>query len=388
VSVPPNGDTQVGVLSGNSTSFVVHQFDDQFAVGDRLLLGVYDGTVMSIPDFAFTPPGEIAIPSTTGTPFDSPTTFKVSRNSAFNSTVTLHLHGDAAAAAAGHPEYDILPAPSVTPPAAGDMTQPIWSTDVFIPTTGGTTVAMSDIQTNAMVPGIYTVWLEGHSGIPYNQDRRVPVSVRVQTDANNDGDYNDTATGDVRVSREFSLGQSILSGETASLNGTIDLPLVVSTTSAAATKWAGASPLETPVTLSWDPDSFTDCSLNAASLGMGSIGISTPTVTPAPSGPNDPPDATLTINTLGLASGCYEFVLRGTGINGDGQPVTKLQKVRFTVATTTSSGEYVDIIGFTVFEITDITANDIYGRAVSGIYADPNDMNLRRAQQPRLVPWN
>ena len=22
------------------------------------------------------------------------------------------------------------------------------------------------------------------------------------------------------------------------------------------------------------------------------------------------------------------------------------------------------------------------------IYADPNDMNLRRAQRPRLVPWN
>ena len=385
VSVPPNGDTQVGVLSGNSTSFVVQQFDDQFTIGDRLLLGVYDGTVMSIPDFAFTPPAEIAIPSTTVTPFDGPT-FKVSRNSAFNSTVTLHLHGDAAAAAAGHPEYDILPTPSVTPPAAGDMTQPIWSTDVFIPTTGGTTVAMNDIQTIAMLPGIYTVWLEGHSGIPYNQDRRVPVSVRVQTDANADGDYADI--GDIKVSREFSLAQSVLSGETASLNGTIDLPLVVSTNSAAATRWAGSSPLQTPVSLSWDPSSFTDCSLNAASLGMGSISISAPSVTPAPSGPNDPPDATLTINTLGLASGCYEFVLRGTGINGDGQPVTKLQKVRFTVATTTSSGEYVDIIGFTVFEVTDVSANDIYGRAVSGIYADPNDMNLRRAQQPRLVPWN
>ncbi len=385
VGVPPNGDTQVAVLSGNSTSFVVHQFDDQYAVGDRILLGVYDGTVMSIPDFSFTPPAEIAIPSTTVTPFTGPT-FKVSRNSAFNSTVTLHLHGDADAVAAGHPEYDILPTPSVTPPATGDMTQPIWSTDVFIPTTGGTTVRMNSIQTNTMVPGIYTVWLEGHSGVPYNQDRRVPVSVRVQTDANNDGDYNDA--GDVKVNREFSLTQSLLEGTTASLNGTISLPLVVSTTSAAATKWAGGSGLQTPVALSWDPASFSDCSFNSAALGMGSISISPGSVVPAPSAPNDPADATLTINTLGLASGCYQFVLRGTGINGDGQPVTKLQTVRFTVATTTSSGEYVDIIGFTVFEVTDITSNDIYGRAVSGIYADPNDMNLRRAQRPRLVPWN
>ena len=146
--------------------------------------------------------------------------------------------------------------------------------------------------------------------------------------------------------------------------------------------------MQTPVTLSWDAASFSDCSFNPASLGIGSISISPSSVVPAPSGNNDPADATLTINTLGLASGCYQFVLRGTGINGDGQPVTKLQTVRFTVASTTSSGEYVDIIGFTVFEVTDITANDIYGRAVSGIYTDPNDMNLRRAQRPRLVPWN
>lgn len=385
VSVPPNGDTQVAVLSGNSTSFVVQNFDDQFAIGERLLLGVYDGTVMSIPDFSFTPPAEIAIPSTTLTPFDGPT-FKVSRNASFNSTVTLHLHGDAAAALTGRPEYDILPTPSVTPPAPGDMTQPIWSTDVFIPTTGGTTVAMNDIQTTAMTPGIYTVWLEGHSGVPYNQDRRVPVSVRVQTDLNADGDYADV--GDVRVTREFSLVQSVLTGETASLNGVISLPVVVSTTSASSTKWAGGAGLETPVTLSWDTTSFTDCSLDPQPLGMASISVSPSSVTPAPSGPNDPADATLTINTLGLASGCYQFVLRGTGTNGDGQPVTKLQTVRFTVATTTSSGEYVDIIGFTVFEVTDITANDIYGRAVSGIYANPADENLRRAQRPRLVPWN
>jgi len=47
VDTPPTGDTQVAVLSGNSTAFVVHQFDDQFAVGDRMLLGVYDGTALT-----------------------------------------------------------------------------------------------------------------------------------------------------------------------------------------------------------------------------------------------------------------------------------------------------------------------------------------------------
>jgi hypothetical protein len=32
-------------------------------------------------------------------------------------------------------------------------------------------------------------------------------------------------------------------------------------------------------------------------------------------------------------------------------------------------------------------ANSIFGRAVSGVHADPNDPALRRAQRARLQPW-
>jgi hypothetical protein len=79
--------------------------------------------------------------------------------------------------------------------------------------------------------------------------------------------------------------------------------------------------------------------------------------------------------------------VRGYGTNGDGQPVVHLQPITFTVSTTSSSGSYVDIIGFAVFEVTDVDANSISGRAVSGVYADPNDAALRRAQRARLQPW-
>ncbi len=119
VSTPANGSTQVAVLSGNSTSFVVHQFDDKYKVGDRVMLGMYDGTVMEIPDFALTPPVEISLPASTTTPFDGPTC-KVSRNKAFLSTVTLKLLGDTNAVAAGQPaSTNIIAEPPVTPPAAG-----------------------------------------------------------------------------------------------------------------------------------------------------------------------------------------------------------------------------------------------------------------------------
>src|SRR5918992_3564835 len=120
VSTPATGATQVATLSGNDTAMVVGNFEDVYEVGNRLLLGVYDGTVMEIPDFSITPPSVITLPATTTTPVNGPS-FTVSRNDSFASTVELHLHGDTLAA---NPAYDILPDPPVTPPAPGDMNQP------------------------------------------------------------------------------------------------------------------------------------------------------------------------------------------------------------------------------------------------------------------------
>lgn len=381
VSTPPNGDTQVAVLSGNSTSFVPQLFDDAFRVGDRLMLAVYDSTVMEIPDFSISPPVELTLPSTTVTPYDGPTA-TISRNDDFHSTVTLTLRGDSGASAVGHPEYDILPDPSVTPPATGDMTEPIWSTNVFEPAKNGTPVRLDDMQTNTIPPGIHTVWIEGESGNPYYQRRQVPVPVRVQTDANNDGDYNDA--GDVKVTRDFSLDNSVLDGSTAALGGTISLPLRVSTGNG-TTNWGSGPDAETAVAISWDTDSLTSCSLAPQSLGIGSITFSTASVTPTT---GTGASVTLTINTAGLAQGCYLFTIRAHGTNSNGQPVTHLETVRITVSTTASSGQYVDVIGFAVFQIDAIGGNDIVGHAVTGITADPNDGTLRRAQRARLVPWS
>ena len=381
VSTPPTGATQVGVLSGNDTSFVPHLFDDTFRAGDRVMLAVYDSTVMEIPDFTISPPAEISLPSTTLSAYDGPTT-TISRNADFHSTVTLSLIGDAGATALGHPELDILPDPSVTPPAAGDISEPTWSTNVFEPDKNGTVVNMNDFQSNAVPPGIYTVWIEGESGDPYYQRRHVPVAVRVQTDGNNDGDYSDAA--DVKATRDFSLDNSVLDGSTATVGGTITLPLRVSTGSSTS-NWGSGPAAETTVALSWDTSSLTTCSLTPTPLGMATIGFSSSSVAPST---GTGTAATLTINTAGLAQGCYLFNIRGYGINSDGQPVAHIETVRFTVATTAASGQYVDIIGFAVFQIDSVSSNDIVGHAVTGISADPNDPTLRRAQRARLVPWS
>jgi Flp pilus assembly protein TadG len=357
---PADPNDQVAALSGNDTSMVVGNFSDSYAVGDRILLAVYNGTVMEIPDFAISPPSSFAV-AATGTLVNGPN-FVVSRNDSFNSTVTLHLHGDLEAAAAGHPEYDLVPDPPVTPPAAGDMNQPTWSTDVFIPAKNGTTVQTSNIQTNAVPPGIYTVWLEGHSGNPYFQTRRVPVPVKVGG-----------------ASRDFGLQNSTLSGSAATVGASISLPIYVSTTTASGTRWNSSN------AVSLTTEQFSTCSFAAASIGSGQISMSSGSVVPSASGSGAL--STMTINTAGLAPNCYRFVLRATGTNGDGQPVTHLQPITFSVATTSAGGSYVDIIGFAVFQVTDVSANEITGRAVTGAYADPNVQALRRAQVARLMPW-
>ncbi|MDP9269711.1 MAG: pilus assembly protein TadG-related protein [Chloroflexota bacterium] len=361
ITTPADPDDQVAVLDGNDTAMVVGNFQDVYVGGERLLLGVYNGTVMQIPDFAISPPGAITIDSTAT--ITGPN-FTVSRNDAFNSTVTLHLHGDHDAP---NPAWDLIPGepPSTSAPTAGHMNMPTWSSDVFIPAKQGTTVTMNNLQTQSVPTGIYTVWLEGHSGNPYFQARRYPVPVMVGG-----------------ATRDFSLGNSTLSGSTPTPGGSISLPIYVSTTSASGTKWGATG---SPVALSYDTASFTDCSLNPDTIGAGQITLSDATVTPTTSGSGAL--STLTINTVGLAAGCYRFNLRATGSNGDGQPVVHVQPITFNVATSASNGSYVDIIGFAVFQVTNVDANGISAEAVTGVYADPDDQSLRRAEKARLIPW-
>jgi Flp pilus assembly protein TadG len=361
---PADPNDQVATLNGNDSAMVLGNFNGVYAIGDRILLAVYNGTVMQIPDFAISPPSAITLPATTITPVNGPN-FTVSRNDAFNSTVTLHLHGDVAAVLVGHPEHDILPTPPMSPPGPGDMNQPTWSTDVFIPAKNGTTVSMSGILTTLIPPGTYTVWLEGHSGNPYFQTRNAPVPVKVGG-----------------ATRDFSLANSTTSTAIAAVGGSASIPIYVSTTTASATKWGTTG---SAVALSVDTNSFTDCSLNASAIGPGQLTFSPTSVTPTASGSGAL--STLSISSVGLAPGCYRFHVRAYGTNGDGQPVVHVMPVTFTVATSSSSGSYVDIIGFAVFEVTGADSNSITGRAVTGVFADSADQALRRAQQARLVTW-
>lgn len=351
---PPNGDLQVATLSGHSTGHLMNAFDDLYSPLDRILLAVYDGTVKAIPDFSITPPSEITLPATTAAPTDGPT-FKVARNAAFTGTVTLDLRGDTDAPT---PSDNILPVSGTAPPTAGRMNEPVFAPDNFAPATNGTNVVMEDLSTNAIAPGIYTVWVHGTSSTPV-KSRRLPVAVKIGG-----------------ATRDFGLENSALSGSTDVLGGAMTLQVKVRNKS-----WGGGA-----VGLSWDTGSLTDCLLNPVTAPAGmTVGFSATSVSPG-GGQGTP--STVTVDTDGLASGCYKFNIRARGTNGSSQPVTHLAVATIYVVEQPSEGEYVDIIGFAMFEVTDIDSNTITGRAISEICADPNCAALRRVQRARLIPWS
>ena len=356
---PPTGDLQVATLSGHNTGHLLTAFDEVYDVDDRLMLAVYDGTVRAIPDFAITPPSRITLPATTVTPVDGPT-FRVSKNAAFSGLVDLTLEGDAAAPIVTD---NILPVPGNGPPAPGMMNEPVFSPDVFTPGGGsGTNVEMQDISATVVSPGVYTVWLKGTSTIPV-KSRRHPVAVYVGG-----------------ATRSFNLDNSSLSGSATNLGDPITFSIRVRGES-----WSSAAPA-TQAALSWDSSSLSTCTLSPVTPPAGmTVSFSASAVTPSG---GTGTLSTMTVETDGLASGCYMFTVRARATNSENQPVTRLATVTLYVASEPIEGEYVEIIGFAMFKVTYVDANTVSGRAISPICANPDCAELRQVQRARLIPWS
>ena len=351
---PPDPNNQVAALSGNSTGTAVDAMAVRYAPGDEILVGVYPGQVMSIPDFVVTTPAFIALPETGITA--NAGTLKVSRNQAFSGTVALSTVADTR-----DPD---------SPLVLGSLTIPLLGSDAITylpnpvtPSLGsGTSVLMQQLTTVSAVPGIYNVWIKALAGSPYLTTKYVPVPVKIGS-----------------VVRDFALTADQQAARAANVGDSVAFTLTLQNAPNQNTAFGG------PVTLSVD-----DVSGTAGQYGTGipaaNVSWSSTSVTPTKPGAT----TTLSINTAGLAPGTHRFVVRATGMNGDTIPrkVTHLLPLTLNVGTGTSAMDYVDVVGFAVMRIAEIGSNYVSAYAITPVIADMNDPRLVRGQQARLVPWN
>ena len=340
---PPDPDNQVATMSGNSTGIVIDEVLSRFVPGEEILVAVYPGNVMAIPDFTITPPTTIALPNTGTTA--SGGSIKVSCNSQFlGSQVALTTLADS-----GDPQNPLL-----TGTLTGGANAVTYTPNPASPSLGsGQTVTLTNLVTSGAPTGIYTLWIQGQAGAPYLTTKWEPMSIKVGT-----------------VSRDFTITSDTSIAEVATVGDPATFTFNLKRIGAAY----GAD-----VNLSVD---------GPLPTGIGSVSFSDSTVTPTNgSGTN----STLTINTGTMAPGRHRLVIRATGLNGDStpRPVTHLQQVWVDVATGGSgNSEYVDIVGFAVMRIASMDTNTVSAYAITPVIADPNDSRLRRGQVARLVPWD
>ena len=343
VVTPPDANDQVGIMSGNSTGIVIDAVLSRYVAGDEVLVAVYPGDVMAIPDFTVGSPGTIALPETGLTPVVG--SLKVSRNQEFSGLVTLSTVADT-----------LDPAnPMVLGTLVGSDPINYDPNGVNPSMGGGTSVAMQNATTASATPGVYVLWIKGQAGAPYLTTKYTPISLQIGT-----------------VTKDFALTSDVSSVDVAAPGNNAVFNLTLQNAPNKNTNFGN------PVTLSVD---------GPLPTGTGPITFGSSTVTPSKAGNS----TSLTINTGTMATGDYIFNVRATGMNGDSpsRKVTHLMQLTVRVAPASASGgdEYVDISGWAVMRLSSMDSNTINAYAITPVITDPNDSRLRRGQVAKLVPW-
>jgi hypothetical protein len=345
---PPDPNDQVATMSGNAAGQAVDAMAERFAAGNPILVAVYSGLVMQIPDFSLNGPGTATVAANGTTA--SVGSFRISRNQSFSGSVDFSTLADA-----GDPAN-----PLVLGTMLGAPNPIAYTPNPATPSLGlGTTVSMTDAQMSGAADGVYTLWLVAQAGSPYLTTKYQPFTLEVGS-----------------VGRDFTITSDASVGSTATAGGDITFTLNL--------KRTGSSFGGSGVNLSLE-------ALPGSSLptGIGTVTFSPSNVSPA-SGTGT--NSTLTINTGTMAPGTYQVVVRASGTNGDTSPhkVTHLMPLTIGVGASASAGNqgYVDIIGFAVMRIASITSNTVTAYAISPVITDLADSRLRRGQVARLAPWN
>ncbi|HZP97309.1 MAG TPA: Tad domain-containing protein [Candidatus Limnocylindria bacterium] len=366
---------QIAVINGSSSGIFVDRYSQYFRVGDIGLFQLYDGTVKSVPDFTFAPPA-LTVPSGGAI---AAKTVPFSMSSQFASTGSQIC-------------TDVVVDDGTLTYGPGDTTGKNPFTDGAISmnnsnaTCGGTGVGnfssnptpvnvtsynqtWSGMTATGAQQGIYQVFLRGRASAPYaSRIHSLPVKVVV---------------GGQSTEYDISSSQSQQTTSLVGLPATMSWNIVVGTGSG-STKWqtTGGS-ADGPITVSWEgcPRSD-DPTPTVLACYIDTVGNTSKTVTAGTT-------VAVTVQTGGVsAQKSYYGWVRTVGTDHSGHPVVKLWQVRLDVDQQAGgTTQYVDVIGYAAYKITKMDSNDVYGRAVTGAYLDPNDPALAIAKKIVLVPW-
>ena len=336
-AVPPNPDDQIGIIDGNSSGIIMVEIDKRYNPGDEILAAVYSGTVQSIPNFTYTVAS--TAPINTNQTKNNAITMDVKKNPSFTGVVQTFVVPDTADP---HSPYGAELVPLTFNPST--------------PLSPDGTVAWATFQTNNAPSGVYSIWIQGHSSDPVLLDHYYPVGINIGSAR----DFTTTSAATIALATTGSTGSA---------------PVTISSTNKANTFFHGTVQLS----IEDGPD---------ASGAYAALGSATVTPSSIVLDQNVSTTVTATVNSGSLGPGVYNLTLRATGQNQNNEWVTRFVPITLTIATASTSNDYVDILGFATFRITSANSNSINGYAISGVYADMNDPALRRGQVARLVPWN
>lgn len=371
---------QIAAINGSSSGIFVDNYQQYMqalnvSVGDILLFQLYDGTVKSVPDFTMNPPVLNVPTSGAITPTNVPYSMSSQFASSASQICTEVVPDNGSVTSGGGDTTGKNPFVTGKIPLAagsGSCTGLGAGTLSANPTPVGASSynqSWAPGSATGAQQGIYEVFLRGTASAPYSSRvHSFPVKVVV---GNQSTEYKTTASV---------VQQSVSTG---SLPGTVAFNAVADTGSG-STKWqtTGAS-ADGPITISWESCPRDDTGVTILTCYIGSPGttstVVTASATPVP----------MLVATTGVATQTsYIGWVRTTANDHNGNPVVHLWSVRLDADQATGgTTDYIDVIGYAGFQITQITSNDVYGKAVTGAYYDPNDPALMISKKIVLVPW-
>jgi len=364
---------QIAVINGSSSGIFVTYYQQYFKIGDIAMFQLYDGTVKSVPDFTLTPPA-LTVPSGGSVPAKTVPFTMSSQFAATASQICTEIVLDDGTLTFGPGDTTgknpfntgAITLTSGTCPGLGTGN---FSANATPASQTSYSQTWSGMTASGAQQGIYEVFLRGSASAPYSSRiHSYPVQVNVSNQTN-----------EYLINSSDSLKSTSIIGLPATISWNI-----ITATNTGANKWqtTGGS-ADGPITISWESCPRDDSTgLTRLTCYIGSVGT---TSTTAIAGDT----VAVSVQTTGVQTETsYTGWIRTVALDHSNHPVVKLWQVRLDVDQQTGgTTQYVDVIGYAAYKITAMDSNDVYGRAVTQTYLNPNDPALAIGKKIVLVPW-